>query len=66
MQATDRTRDRIKFQAIQAILALASMKQVTHPYQKPVTNIYANISLLCLSSSIMGIMTPIPQYSDKN
>ncbi len=65
MQATDRIRDRIKPQAIQATPASASMRQVTHSYQRPVTNTCANTSFLRLSSSIIRIMTPTLQYSDK-
>ncbi len=65
MQTTDRIKDRIKPQATQAIPASASMRQVTHPYQRPVTNTYANISFLHLSSSIMGTITSTLQYSDE-
>ena len=65
MQATDRIRDRIKPQATRATPASASMRQVTHPYQRPVTNTRANTSFLRLSSSITGTMTPTPQYLDE-
>ena len=65
MQATNRIRDRIKPQAIQATPVSAFMRQVTHPYQRPVTNIRANISFSCLSSSITGIITPTTQHSDE-
>ncbi len=60
MQATDRIRDRIKPQATRATPASASMRQVTHPYQRPVTNTRANTSFSHLSSSITGTMTPTP------
>ena len=66
MQATDRMKDRINPQAIQATPALATMRQVTRSYQRPVTNTHANILFLGLSNSIIGIMTPMPQYSDED
>ncbi len=65
MQATDRIRDRIKPQTIPATPASTSMRQVTHPYQRPVTNTHTNISFLRLSISITGIMKSTPQHSDE-
>ncbi len=65
MQATDKIRDRIKPQATQATPASNFMRQVTHPYQRPVTNTRANTLFSCLSSSITGTMTPTRQHSDE-
>ena len=41
------------------------MRQVTHIYQRLVTNIYANTSFSCLFSSIIGTMISTPQHSDE-
>ena len=65
MQATDRIKDRIKLQAIQAIPTLASMREITHPYQRPVTNTHTHTLFSRLFSPITGTMTPTPQYLDQ-
>ena len=60
MQVIDRIKDRIKPQAIRAIPVSASMRQVTHPYQRPVTNTRTNTLFSRLFNSIMGTITPTP------
>ena len=65
MQAIDRIRDRTKPQATQPTPASVSIREVVHPYQRPVTNTRANSSFSRLSNSIMGTMTPMPQHSNE-
>ncbi len=65
MQAIDRIRDRIKPQATWATPASTSIRQVTYPYQRLVTNTYVNTLFLRFSSSITGTITPRPQHSDE-
>ena len=65
MQATDKIRDRTKPQATRATPASVFTRQVAQPYRRPVNNTRANTSFSRLSSSILGTMTPTPQYSDE-
>lgn len=65
MQIKNRIKDRTKPLAIQAILASVSIREVTCPYQKPVTNTHANTSFLRLLSFIIVTMTSTPQYLDE-
>ena len=58
MQATNRIRNKIKALQLTQILALTYSS--TETYQVHITNNCANIFFCRLSSSIIGIVTPIP------
>ncbi len=66
MQATDRIKDRTKPQATQTTPASVSIREIAHPYQRPVTNTRANTSFSRVSSSIIGTMTLMLQQSDED
>lgn len=65
MQAIDWMKDRTKTQATQIIPTSVFIRYILQLYQKPVINTGANILFLCLSSSIMEIMTITPHYLDE-
>ena len=63
MQIIDRIRDRTKF------LQLTQFSVSTYPriqtYQVSITNSCANTFFSCLSSFIMGTVTPTPRHSEE-
>lgn len=63
MQATYKMRNRIKL--TKTISTSVFIRPVVVPYQRLVTNIYANISFLYLLSSMPGIIITTSYHSDK-
>lgn len=63
MKAIDRIRDRTKSHVTKILLAVAAIRQISHFYQKRVTNSYANISFRQFSNFIIVTMSFTPQHS---